>query len=157
MSIPTYKSILYATDLGDHMRPVFLHAIGLATQYQAKIIMLHVVKPLGATGKALVEAYLPQQEADFEQKALKKILTSMKKRLEAFYQDELGQVGEIEELVSEIVVVTGDPAEEISMQATKRDADLIVIGTKTEISIGSTARRLSRMVDRPLLIVPVKR
>lgn len=157
MSIPTYKSILYASDLGDNMRPVFRHAIGLARQYNAKITMLHVVRPLGATGKALMEAYLPQRENDFEHTALKKILAVMKNRLENFCREEFGEVVGVEELVSDIVVVTGNPAEEIKEQALVRDVDMIVIGAHTDFSIGSTARKLSQMTDRPLLIVPVVR
>ncbi len=46
MDIPRYKKILYATDFGENMRPVFSHAIGLARQYDAQIIMLHVAEPL---------------------------------------------------------------------------------------------------------------
>lgn len=157
MNIPTFQSILYATNLGDNMRPVFRHAVGLAQQYNATITMLHVVKPLGATGKALMEAYLSHQGEDIERKALKKILATMEGRLERFFQEEIGKVGGIEELVSDIVVVTGEPAEEIKAQATSQNTDLIIIGSDTHRTIGSTARRLTQIVDRPLLIIPVDR
>ncbi|WP_428606585.1 universal stress protein [Sedimenticola sp.] len=159
MSIPTYKTILYATDLGKNMRPVFRHAIGLAQQYQAKIIMLHVAEPIGNTGMAVLELYVPDMSEDFEHEELKEILARMEKRLEDFYTDELG---EDSDLVSDVTVVTGRPAEEIQKYAAAHNADLIVVGTHTTPSfgaalLGSTARKLINISDRPVLVVPVKK
>ncbi|TVT59724.1 MAG: universal stress protein [Sedimenticola thiotaurini] len=157
MSIPTLKTILYATDLGKNMRPAFRHAIGLAQQYQAKIIMLHVAEPIGNTGMAVLELYVPDMSDDFEHEELREILTKMEKRLEDFYIEELG---EDSDLVSDVTVVTGRPAEEIKKYATAKDVDLIVMGTHTNSSfgaalLGSTARKLINIIDRPVLVVPV--
>ena len=55
------NTILYATDLTDHMRPVFKTAINYARKFEATIIMLHVVEPLGATGEAVLSLYLPEK------------------------------------------------------------------------------------------------
>lgn len=159
MSIPTFKTILYATDQGKHMRPVFRHAISLAQHYQAKIIMLHVAEPIGNTGMAVLELYVPEMSEDFEQEELKGILARMEKRLEKFYTDELG---EDSDLVSDVAVVTGRPAEEINKYAVAHDVDLIVMGTHTSDSfgaslLGSSARKLINMSDRPVLIVPIKK
>ncbi len=62
--IPKYKTLLYASDLGSHTRPVFRHATGLARQYQARIVMLHVVEPIGLTGEAVINTYLPRLNTD---------------------------------------------------------------------------------------------
>jgi nucleotide-binding universal stress UspA family protein len=159
MSIPTFKTLLYATDLGKHMRPAFRHAIGLAQQYQAKIIMLHVAEPLGNTGRAVLELYMPNKVANFEQNEMKEILSKMKKRLEDFNLEELGKDSK---LVSNVVVVSGHPAEEIQKYAASKDVDLIVVGTHTGDGfgsgfLGSTARKLINISDRPVLVVPVKK
>lgn len=158
MSIPTIKTILYATDLGKNMRPVFRHAIGLAQQYKATILMLHVAEPIGKTGMAVLELYVPDIGADFEHEELKGILTNMEKRLEEFYTEELGKNSD---LVSDVAVVTGRPSEEIHKYATAQNVDLIVVGTHTSPSfgaalLGSTARKLISISDRPVLVVPVK-
>jgi nucleotide-binding universal stress UspA family protein len=92
MSIPTIKTILYATDLGKNMRPAFRHAISIAQQYQARIIMLHVAEPIGNTGMAVLELYVPDMSDDFEQEELRGIIKNMEKRLEDFYTDELGKI-----------------------------------------------------------------
>lgn len=157
MSIPTFKTILYATDLGKNMRPAFRHAISIAQQYQAKIIMLHVAEPIGSTGMAVLELYVPDMSDDFEQEELHGILKRMEQRLEAFYTEELGKDSD---LVSEVAVVTGRPAEEIKKFAAAHDVDLIVMGTHTSSSfggslLGSTARKLVNSSDRPVLVVPV--
>ncbi len=162
MSIPRYRTILYASDLGNHMRPVFRHAVSLARQYHARIVMLHVVEPLGTTGEWVLNAYLPGKTRELEKKALKKVLKQMRRRLEKFYQEELDAADQEARLVSDIVVVSGEPAEEILRQAAKRQADLIVVGTHTGVGtglglLGSTARKLTQYATHPLLVVPVAR
>jgi nucleotide-binding universal stress UspA family protein len=57
---PKITTILYATDLGEQTRPVFRQALALAKLYNAKIIMLHVVEPVGETAKAVISAYISQ-------------------------------------------------------------------------------------------------
>lgn len=162
MEIPSYKKILYATDLGKNMRPVFRHALGLAKQYDAQIVMLHVVEPLGAAAKWALEAYLPKNtELEMsEEGGLKRVLAVMQQRLEKFYEDEMVDDQDKDKLVSDIVVVSGNTAEEIQEQAEKLGVDLIVVGTHTTSGmgrgfIGSAARRLIHISDRPTLVVPV--
>ena len=57
------ERIIYATNLGPHMRPVFRYALNLAQIHKARIIMLHAVSPLGATGEALLSLYLSEQKS----------------------------------------------------------------------------------------------
>jgi nucleotide-binding universal stress UspA family protein len=161
MSIPKYKTILYATDLGEHMRPVFRHAIGLARQYDAKIIMIHVVEPLGPTGEWMLRAYMPKSAGSFTKDKLEKILKKMKKRVEEFYQEELSDQDKKVGLVSNIYAVSGDCAEQINSHAESLDVDLIVMGTHTDDGfghglLGSTARKLTHISKRPVLVVPVQ-
>ena len=158
--LPQYKTILYATDLGDRMRPVLRHAIGLARQYQAKIIMLHVVEPLGSTSEAVLSIYLPDRKREeVEHAGLKKVLEQMKQRLEKFCQDEAALCAEGSPKVSDVLVTTGHPAEEILHQAEKHHADLIVMGSFGKHILGrhvlgSTARYITQSSPVPVLIVP---
>lgn len=162
MNIPKYKTILYATDLGEHMRPVFRHAIGLARQYKAKIIMIHVVEPLGPTGEWILRAYMPKSAAEsFSKDKLSKILKKMKNRVEEFYRDELSEEDKKAGLVSDIYAVSGDCAEQLNSHAESLDVDLIIMGTHTDDSfghglLGSNARKLTHISKRPVLVVPVQ-
>lgn len=159
MSIPIYKTLLYATDMGQHMRPAFRHAISLAQHYQAKIIMMHVAEPLGSTGMAVLELYMPEKIDSIHKDDMKSILAELKKRLHAFYLEELGDDSE---LVASVAAVSGHPAEEIARYAAAKEVDLIVVGTHTgdnfgSVFLGSTARKLIHLSDRPVLVVPVNK
>jgi nucleotide-binding universal stress UspA family protein len=163
MSFPKYKTILYATDLGDNMRPVLRHAISLAKHYDAKIIMFHAVEPLSSAGQWVLEAYLSKKSDMIgEEGELKKVLAKMKDRLERFYKDELADsLPDVNpKCVSDIVVVNGHAAEEIRKFADQNSVDLIVMGTHTKEGIthgllGSTARKLTHIIKTPVLVIPV--
>ncbi|MBK1655739.1 universal stress protein [Allochromatium vinosum] len=160
--LPDYRHILYATDLGRHTRPVFRHAVALARQSGARITMLHVVEPLGNTGRAVIGAYLPDMDVQrIEHEALKEILATMHQRLSKFCEDELNAVpAEIEaDIVEALEVASGLPSEEIIKTADDRHADLIVMGVCTHAlmgraSIGSTARKVMQHSHIPVLLVP---
>jgi len=159
MSLPRYKTILYATDLSDGMPPVFRHALSLAKAFEAKIIVLHVVAPLGATGRAVVETYMPDMVDHLRSEGMKKVLKNMRQRLHDFCADELGDDPKWSKLVSKILVVSGHPAEEICRHAEKYDVDLVLVGINTTSGfahslLGSTARKLMSMTKRPVLAVP---
>jgi nucleotide-binding universal stress UspA family protein len=156
---PEISTILYATDLGDHTRPVFRHTLAMAKQYGAKIIMLHVVEPISETALSVINTYLAKELTDEVQKeAMKKIIGSMQERLNKFYDDECVD-GKQSAWVKEVLVVAGRPSEEILRVAEEDRANIIVMGKSTRKVrgvrvMGSTARRVSRMADIPVLVVP---
>jgi len=153
------SKILYPTDLGDQTRPVFKHALALAKQYDANIIMLHVVEPMSDTAMAFISSYVSKDVTDKVQKAtMQKILVNMKVRLEKFYADECNDKEGFSP-VKEFLVVGGKPSEEILRVAEEDNVDMIVMGKSTRKVrgirvMGSTARRVSRMSGVPVLVVP---
>lgn len=159
-NVPEMKTFLYASDLGDHMRPVFRHAIGLAERHQGQIVMLHVAEELTSTGQAIVEAYLPEAQREvFHQEAMQQIMDSMRERIKAFCEEEIGECPDESSLVSDVLVTYGHPADEIRRQAEVRSADLIVMGTGSHGFLGhgllgSTARRVIHGSKIPVMVVP---
>ncbi len=160
-TIPRIRTILYPTDLGAHMRPAFRYAISLARQYQAGIVMLHVLEPMSTSSQRLIESYLTKKEAaKLRVEGLQKVEKKMRKRLSRFCEEEMGVPADKCELISGVVVVMGTPAETIIREAEERGADLIVMGTHTDASfghwlIGSTARKLTQISKLPVLVIPV--
>ncbi|MCP3882576.1 MAG: universal stress protein [Sulfitobacter sp.] len=160
-TIPMIRTILYPTDLGSHMRPAFRFAVSLARQYKAMIVVMHVLEPLNSASRNVIETYLSKKEASkIREEGLKKVEKKMRKRLSQFCEDEMGVSAEKSELISKVVVVMGTPAESIIQEAEERGADLIVMGTHTDLSlghrlIGSTARKLTHISKIPVLVVPV--
>lgn len=157
----TIKTILYATDMGDHMRPVFRFAINMARKHEAKIIMLHVIEPLSSGILATIDVYMPKFNAkEVLQDGMKKALEKMQQRLDNFCADEKLQDPSDCDIISKVKVVSGHPAEALVQQAELLGADLIVVGTHTNPSfssnlLGSTARRVTQMSKIPVLVVPV--
>ena len=82
----------------------------------------------------------------------------MKDRLKKFHEDECEDSKQFSH-VKEFLVVDGKPSEEILRVAEEDKAELIIMGKSTRKVrgirvMGSTARRVSRMANVPVLIVP---
>ncbi|THB71504.1 MAG: universal stress protein [Desulfobulbaceae bacterium] len=158
--LPDFKTILYATDLGPNVRPVFRAALSIARKFQAKIIMLHVVEPMSPAIQAVVDTYLTELDAKkIHKDGMQEVLATMKERLKSYCEDELDthDIGSAQ--VKEMLVVSGKTSEEIIRAANKHNADLIVLGKSTRNIMGSdvagsAARRVSRYSDIPVFIVP---
>ena len=156
---PSISTILYATDLGDQAKPVFRHALALAKQYGANIVMLHVVEPMSDSAMAFISSYVSKEVSNKVQKTtMQEILVNMKVRLENFYAEECDG-SESFSPVKEFLVVGGKPSEEILRVAEEDKADMIIMGKSTRKVrgirvMGSTARRVSRMSNVPVLVVP---
>ncbi len=155
------KTILYATDLGDHMRPVFRFALGVAEKFGATVSMVHVIEKLSPQVRWAIQTYMPGTDArQMEQEGMQKVRDQMQIRLADFCKAELGQSPKECTLVSEVSVFTGQVAETIVKVAEERNVDLIVVGTHTDPSLsanllGSTARKVTHMSKKPVLVVPV--
>ena len=154
------KTILYASDLGKHMRPVFRRAIAMAECSQAQIIMLHVVEPLTTSGMAIVESYLPKAQYEkFASEGLRSMLEQMRKRVARFCEDETGSCPADSDLVADVLVENGQPGIEIPRMAQKLGVDMIVMGSCSRSLLGqgllgSTARRVTQSSKVPVLVVP---
>ncbi|MBE0597632.1 MAG: universal stress protein, partial [Desulfuromonadales bacterium] len=46
--LPSFKTILYSTDLSENTRPAFRHAVSLARRFQAKVHILHIIPDFDA-------------------------------------------------------------------------------------------------------------
>lgn len=156
------KTILYATDLGTHTRPVFRHAILLAQKLDARIVVAHAMEPLGTTAKAVIESYLPQGNYQkLHDEGFAKTRELLKTRIEKACAEELGTSAADSHLIEDVVVLEGMPAQVLYKEAQKRNAHLIVLGSHGhsrlgEMLIGSTARRLTHISKIPVLLVPVE-
>lgn len=158
--LPDYKTILYATDISEHTRPVFRSALSIAKKFDSKIIMIHVVEPMSSAMRAVVDTYLPESESKKIQKdGMREVLNKMKERLQNFCREELNTHNLESVHVKELLVVSGKTSEEIIKAAEKHNADLIIIGRSSRTILGSdvagsTARRISRHSIVPVMIVP---
>lgn len=159
---PEIKTILYASDLGLHTRPVFRHAILLAQKLGAKIIVAHAMEPLGTTAKAVIETYLPEGNYQkLHDEGFSRTRETMRGRIEKACEEELGVSAKESQLIEDIVVLEGIPSQVLYKEAQDRGVQLIVLGSHGhsrlgELLIGSTARRLTQISKIPVLLVPTE-
>ena len=135
------KRILLATDLSARCDRALDRAVSLAAQWQARLVVLHVLEDEPAT---LREAGLPSWRRPPDPATL------ARKQL-------LADVGSIAEKAT-IIIEQGEPAEAILRHAEAEGCDLIVTGVARDellgrFNLGRTVDRLLRRSRMPVLFV----
>ena len=163
------KKILYATDLSVNARYAFAYAVSLADLYHAAITMIHVLPEVPDILDKNIIGYISadrweeikSQNVDEAKEALigkRRDHLAIRDALHQFSQN----VKESHEgkgfVTDDIVVLRGNPVEQILAQAEEKNCDLIVMGTHghgtlADAMMGSTARRVLRRSTKPVLVV----
>lgn len=159
MSLPRIKTILYTTTLNRHTRPVFRHAVREAASADARLVMLHVVEPMGEMGHALIKNYLPEATIKkMHNEGIDNILQTMKERVAQASAEELVELAPPVQIEVEPLVVEGNFTDAICDTADDLDADLIVMGSHNSLGRSSaTTRHVIKYSKRPVLVVPTHR
>ncbi|MGF1526633.1 MAG: universal stress protein [Candidatus Competibacterales bacterium] len=156
--LPTFKTILYPTDLEPHANELLRFAASLANHHGAKLIMLHIVEPLTDNQvivlNDLVPAGFPDPKALRAQR-LAKLQEQMTERAEDLYRNE---VPDEHHGPLEVVVLEGSPVNSILQESQKRAVDLIVMGHHEHSALGellfSVAHGVVHRAPCPVLLVP---
>jgi len=142
------KTILFPTDFSNGARAAMDHAISLAKDYQAKLILLYVIQDI-----SIAEWYIPSSlsVADLVEDMQK----SASQEMDKWIADVSVSVKDVEKMI-----VRGVPFVEIIQTAKEKKADLIVIGTHGRTGIdhmlfGSTAEKVVRKAACPVLTVRI--
>lgn len=145
-SLANPRHILYAADAPEP-GPALDYAVELAGRFAAKLTILHVVEPLDPLHAA--GANLSSELADR--------VNEVRRRFEKF----LSRVN-LRGVPIEMIVGTGKAYKEILSTAEDRGMDLIVLnmhrkGVVERASLGSTAERVVRVANVPVLSIPSHR
>jgi nucleotide-binding universal stress UspA family protein len=142
------KTILFPTDFSNGARAAMDHAISLAKDYNAKLILLYVIQDI-----SIAEWYIPSSISvtDLVEDMQKSAWNEMNK----WNTEVSAKVKDVETMV-----VRGVPFAEIIKTAKNKNADLIVIGTHGRTGIdhmlfGSTAEKVVRKAPCPVLTVRI--
>ncbi len=160
--LPKIQTILYATDLEEHARPVFRHAVSLAERYNGQIVLLHVIEPLSPSAQSLVASVLPEgMPASLRKEGMQRVRDTIEERLKLFCKDELGMEPNDCRVIADARVVEGRIAATILSQAADVNADLVVMGTHgrtgvSEMFLGSVAHQVVHRSRVPVLMVPLE-
>jgi len=159
--IPEVKKILYATDLSKNSSYAFFYAADMAKRYNAKIVILHSVEPVGhiySDGMTdRIEEILQRSKKEERETDLEEI----KIYLQEFCKKTENQIGPpCVELVSKILVPLGHPVDEILNVADEEDCDAIVLGTHgkgflKQTFLGSVAGSVLQRSRKPVFVIPL--
>lgn len=157
------QTILFAADMGPHTHYLLHHVNTLASQYDARVIVVHAIEPPGHLGEAVVKTYLSDQtRAEFDQEGITRIIDGVKSRIVDVLEEEFmdGQQGLSN--IRDVRVVPGKPVEVILEQAMECGADMLILGshgsdTTNENMLGSVTSRLLQVSRVPVYMVPLLR
>ena len=146
----SFQQVLVPLDFSDHARKALHHGRGLAQQFGARLILLHVVEPMVYPSDLGYTPVLSEElTAEVQQEA--------EKRLQEAVEEERTRGSECEG-----VLRFGRPYLEIAAVAEEREVDLIVLTTHgytglKHVVLGSTAERVVRHAPCPVLVVREKK
>jgi len=140
------KTILFPTDFSNGARAAMDHAISLAKDYNAKLILLYVIQDI-----SIAEWYIPSSISVTD--LVEDMQKSAWNEMEKWNAEVASTVKDVEKMV-----VRGVPFVEIIKTAKSKNADMIVIGTHGRTGIdhmlfGSTAEKVVRKSPCPVLTV----
>jgi len=146
-----FESILVASDLSTRADRAFRRAVDLSRQHGARLHALHVIERMtgaDAPPAVLLKRTFGTADAAIESLARQAEFALRKKLAALVAPPDLG----------EVTVSAGTPFVEITRLARERDVDLVVIGAHgahylKDWLIGTTAERVVRHSDRPVLVV----
>lgn len=166
------KTILFTSNLSETSRVAFNHAALLATQLNAKMILLHVVEKIpesyesrivGLFGEDKWQEIIVRHKEEVQHALIGKISSKQMVRtaLSEFCREagiEKDQCGGNQ---NEIVIKEGDVIDTILQQAAEHECDLIVLGASKGLlsgtSVGHNIKSILKKSDVPTLVVPTGR
>jgi len=142
------KTILFPTDFSQGARAAMDHAVSLARDYNARLILLYVIQDI-----SIAEWYIPSSLSVTD--LVEDMQKSAWKEMDKWGAEVSSKVKEVEKMVER-----GVPFVEIIKTAKEKEADLIVIGTHGRTGIdhmlfGSTAEKVVRKAPCPVLTVRI--
>lgn len=142
-----FKKILMATDFSDYATHALEYAEVLAKQFEAEILLLHVIESFTYSLTDSMTVIGHDQALSATAEAL---LENLQNRLLA------------EGFSVEHVLTHGTAYKEIVGKAKTMASDLIVIGSHgrtgmEQLLLGSVAEKVVRLADCPVLTIPAKR
>ncbi len=159
--IPQIRKILYATDLSRNSVYAFRYATQMAENYDAEIVILHVIEPIPSVARHSMKIYVDEsrweEKIKYEQDLA---IERIKKRLQEFCRQETLEAPQCLARVTNILVRPGYPVEEILKAADEEDCSMIALGTHgkgflKQTFLGSVAHSVLERADRPVFIVPL--
>ena len=158
--LPSYKTILCATDLSANAAQALLHAVALGRTHRSAVHILHVLPEMDHAVVNYVSTVMGQQRlVGLELAHKEEVAAQIRQQIEDFARNELADRPEDFARLRDIEVCHGHPVVEILKAADRHQVDLLILGSHGKGSIkysflGSVAEKVLRKSHRPVLVVP---
>lgn len=161
--IDDIKTIVYASDLINYdAKNVFATAVKHSMAHGAKLVFLNVVEPIDSSTRLYLSSYLSDAQLDricSDQAGA--VRSEIESRIRMFCEEELSGESNFDANDIEIEVVYGKPDEMIVDVADKKQADMIVMGTRVHSKLGefihhSVAHHVMIHAKCPVLISHIR-
>ena len=163
------KSILFATNLHEYNKSAFDVALSLATRYEAKLVLLHVLEKLPESVEAKIQWMIKDEQREHIKAA--KVEDARKKLIGKNVSSSIIQASLLDYCkkrgsddnscrnpIKEVVVIEGDVIEEILLSVEKYDCGMIVLaaheGLFNKTAVSRVIRRVLKGSTVPVLTVP---
>lgn len=163
------KTILFTSNLSATSRATFTQAAVLATQLNAKIVLLHVIEKLpenyesrmmGLFGPSKWQSVLLQHKEEARHALVGKVTQKqmIRSALNEFCRESGIGNDQCKLPQNEIVVREGDVVDEILQQAADHSCDVIIMGASKGLlsgsSVGHNIKTLLKKSTIPTLVIP---
>ncbi len=164
-----YRSILFTSNLSTASRIAFKQAAMLAVQFDAKLVLLHVMEGSSTSYEGYVSSLFGQDKwlqilknnrEEAKHALVGKVTPKQMVRtaLSQFCKEDKEENESYELANSEIVVKEGDVVQVILQQAADSQCDLIVMGASEGLlsgfSVGNNIKSVLKKSKVPVLVVP---
>lgn len=159
--LPKIKTIIYACDLENQTQSAVELVLNLASVHQAKVFFLHVIEPINTQTANMISGYIAEEVmANMRADGKKEMKARMDKLLSELMEKHADELTNLA-ATPETLIVNGIPTDSIQQIAKEKDADLIVMNSRThsllgQMVLGSTANKVIHSSDIPVLVVPIK-
>lgn len=164
-----YKTILFTSNLSTASRVAFKHALMLANQFGAKLILLHVMERtpsnyesymIGLFGQDKLHQILKDNKDEAKHALVGKVSPKQMARtaLNEFCKENEQEEEKYVTPASRVIVKEGDVVEVILEQAAENKCDLIILGASEGLlsssSVGGNIKSVLKKSKVPVLVVP---
>ncbi|SLM27553.1 Bile acid:sodium symporter [Desulfamplus magnetovallimortis] len=156
------KKILFATDFSETARHAVKYACNIGNKYNAEVHAMHVVPDLleeysTGTGIDLTTHVDKKKKEALNQKNIDSAKQTIRERMKMTSLQVLNDMPHCPLSEERIIVIAGNPVDEIVKTAASKGFDLIIMGTHghgnlEEIMIGSTASGVIMKSSIPVLV-----
>lgn len=167
--IPKIKKILYTTDLSQNSAYALRYAVNSATQHDAGIYILHVIKtrvfPMGKLSAPEIEVpaervIYADQMSRYPAEQIRLAKEEIETRIREFCRKELPGGEVVLSRIVSVEVVEGDPAVRILEKVDELKADMVVMGTHGKgilayTFLGSVAQKVLQRIRIPVYMIPI--